>query len=128
MKNKELFERITKIKSDIVREMFTESYNKMNYKERQKLAKILNSFEDSLKNDLNFKAKAIAAYIRMYMEDFHCQHLSNEQMKELNPIIRNAIYTFLVDENDGDTMDISSVCRLNLPSYWEDCEYLRKIV
>jgi len=126
MKNKELFERITKIKSDIVREMFTESYNKMNYKERQKLAKILNSFEDSLKNDLNFKAKAIAAYIRMHMEDFHCQHLSNEQMKELNPIIRNAIYTFLVDENDGDTMDISSVCRLNLPSYWEDCEYLGK--
>jgi len=29
------------------------------------------------------------------MEDFHCRHLSDEQMAELNPIIRNAIYTAL---------------------------------
>ena len=126
MKNKELLERITKIRSGIVREMLTESYSKMNYKERQKFAKTLDSFERSLNNDLNFKAKAIAAYVRMYMEDFHCEHLSNKQMKELNPIIRNAIYTFLVDERNGDTMDILSTCRFNLAPYWEDCEYLRK--
>ena len=126
MKNKELLERISKIKSDIVRDMFIESYNKMNYKQRQKLAKMIGSFEDSLENDLNFKAKAIAAYVRMNMEDFHCKYLSNEQMKELNPLIRNAIYTFLVNERNRDTMDISFVCNLNLPSYWEDCEYIKR--
>lgn len=126
MKNKELLERISKIKSDIVRDMFIESYNKMNYKQRQKLAKMIGSFEDSLENDLNFKAKAIAAYVRMNMEDFHCKYLSDEQMKELNPLIRNAIYTFLVNERNGDSMDISFVCNLNLPSYWEDCEYIKR--
>ena len=47
-------------------------------------------------------------------------------MKELNPLIRNAIYTFLVNERNGDTMDISFVCNLNLPSYWEDCEYIKR--
>lgn len=124
MKNKELLERISKINSDIVREAFTKSYNEMNYRQRQKLAMILDSFEDKLKNDLNFKAKAIAAYIRLNMEDFHCEHLSNAQMKELNPLIRNAIYTFLVDEHNGDTMDMSFVCNLNLAPYWEDCEYM----
>jgi hypothetical protein len=125
MKNKELLNRISKIKSDILRNIFTKSYSEMNYRQRQKLAKIVGSFEDDLKNDLNFKAKAIAAYVRMNMEDFHHEHLSDKQMKELNPIIRNAIYTFLVDENDSDTMDISFVCKYNLPSYWEDCEYIK---
>lgn len=126
MKNKELLERISKIKSDIVRDAFIETYNKMNYKQRQKLAKIIGSFENNLENDLNFKAKAIAAYVRMNMEDFHHKHLSDAQMKELNPLIRNAIYTFLVNERNGDTMDISFVCNLNLASYWEDCECIKK--
>lgn len=125
MKNKELLERISKIKSDVVRDAFTESYNKMNYNQRQKLAKRLDSFEESLKNDLNFKAKAIAAYVRMNIEDFHAEHLSDAQMRELNPLIRNAIYTFLVDENEGNTMDMSMMCNLNLAPYWEDCEYMK---
>jgi ribonuclease HIII len=38
-------------------------------------------------------AKYIAIVVRNAMEDFHCKHLSDEQMQELNPIIRNAIYT-----------------------------------
>ena len=125
MKNKELLETIKLVKSDIIRETFIEAYDKMNYKEKQKIAKILEDFKNKIENDLNFKAKAIAAYIRMHMEDFHCNHLSDKQMKELNPIIRNAIYTFLIDESEGDLIHISSVCKLNLPSYWEDCEYLK---
>ena len=124
MKNKELLKRITNIRNDNIKKIFTDSYEEMNYHQRQKMAKMIESFENALENDLNFKAKAIAAYIRMYMEDFHHNHLSDEQMKELNPIIRNAIYTFLVDEMDKNTIHISSVCRLNLPPYWEDCEYL----
>lgn len=127
MKNKELLNRLTKIKSKIVREMMIESYKKMSNDERRKIANALGDFEYMVENDLNFKAKAIAAYIRMNMEDFHCKHLSDAQMKELNPLIRNAIYTFLVNENNGDFFDISAVCKLNLPSYWEDCEYLDEV-
>ena len=40
-------------------------------------------------------AKIIAMTVRNEMEDFHVKHLSDAQMKELNPIIRNAIYTTL---------------------------------
>ena len=38
-------------------------------------------------------AKYIAIVVRNAMEDFHRRYLSDEQMAELNPIIRNAIYT-----------------------------------
>lgn len=41
-------------------------------------------------------SKLIAMNVRNEMEDFHVRHLSDEQMRELNPIIRNAIYTTLV--------------------------------
>ena len=37
----------------------------------------------------------IAMVIRNAMEDFHAKHLTDEQMKELNPIIRNAVCTAL---------------------------------
>ena len=29
------------------------------------------------------------------MENFHTKHLTDAQMKELNPVIRNAVYTAL---------------------------------
>ena len=35
-------------------------------------------------------AMYIASVVRNAMEDFHGRHLSDEQMKELNPIVRNA--------------------------------------
>ncbi len=37
----------------------------------------------------------IAMYIRNEMERFHSEHLSDEQMKKLNPIIRQAVYNIL---------------------------------
>jgi len=40
---------------------------------------------------LRYYAKYIAMVIRNAMEDFHCRHLSDEQMAELNPIIRDAV-------------------------------------
>lgn len=40
-------------------------------------------------------AKLIAIVVRNAMEDFHCEHLSDEQMRLLNPIVRNAIATAL---------------------------------
>ena len=46
--------------------------------------------------------KYLAIVIRNAMEDFHYKYLSEEQMKELDPIIRNAIYTALYAiENQG---------------------------
>ena len=33
--------------------------------------------------------------IRNAMEDFHCEHLTDDQMKDLNPIIRDAVCTAL---------------------------------
>jgi hypothetical protein len=40
-------------------------------------------------------ANYIAMVIRNAMEDFHCEHLNDNQMKDLNPVIRNAICTAL---------------------------------
>ena len=47
------------------------------------------------KESLQTWAKVIAMHVRNEMEDFHCAHLSDAQMKELNPIIRRAIYETL---------------------------------
>ena len=49
-----------------------------------------------LREKENYVAKLIAALVRNSMENFHCKYLSDAQMKELNPIIRNAIYTAMV--------------------------------
>lgn len=40
-------------------------------------------------------AMVVAMSVRNAMEDFHCANLTDEQMRELNPIVRNAIYTAL---------------------------------
>ncbi len=40
-------------------------------------------------------AKYIAIVVRNAMEDFHSRHLIDAQMRQLNPIIRNAIFTAL---------------------------------
>jgi hypothetical protein len=41
--------------------------------------------------DVDPETKMLACYIAMVvrnaMEDFHCQHLTDDQMKELNPIM-----------------------------------------
>ena len=73
--------------------------------------------------DENKTAKLIAAIVRNQMEDFHCKHLSDEQMKELNPIIRNSIYTALIYMNEKPT-SMLGYYHLWVPDYWEDCELL----
>ncbi len=68
-------------------------------------------------------ATYIAVVVRNAMEDFHCEHLSDEQMKELNPIIRNAIVTALHAFNNYQQVDAAKrFMDYNLsmiPSYWE---------
>jgi hypothetical protein len=71
----------------------------------------------------NSAAKLIAIVVRNCMEDFHVKHLSDAQMKELNPIIRNAIYTALVQMRENPD-GMGGYGQLYMPQYWEDCELL----
>jgi predicted DNA-binding protein YlxM (UPF0122 family) len=68
----------------------------------------------------NFYAKLIAANVRNNMEDFHCKYLSDTQMKELNPLIRDAIYTAMV--NMTEKPEYINHYHQHVPPYWEDCE------
>jgi hypothetical protein len=65
----------------------------------------------------------IASVVRNAMEDFHCRHLSDEQMKELNPIIRDAICTALFAyENYHRSIAAQNFVDFNIrliPDYWE---------
>jgi len=68
----------------------------------------------------NFYAKLIAANVRNNIEDFHCKYLSDAQMKELNPLIRDAIYTAMV--NMTEKPEYIDFYHQHVPPYWEDCE------
>jgi hypothetical protein len=46
-------------------------------------------------DDIKLLLKIIAISIRNNIEDFHVNYLSDSQMKELNPLIRNGIYNAL---------------------------------
>ncbi|MBD2078780.1 hypothetical protein [Leptolyngbya sp. FACHB-17] len=77
-------------------------------------------------------AMIIAMYVRNEMEDFHCQHLSDAQMRELNPIIRNAIATALymlrnygTDETSTKTLNFQGML---IPEYWEEPEIAESFV
>ena len=73
-------------------------------------------------------AKYVAMVVRNAMEDFHCKHLSDEQMKELNPIIRNAIYTAIYTYETHTQSDPSKQFveyhLMSIPKYWEEPELL----
>ncbi len=78
------------------------------------------------KRKLNYEqeiAMMIAMTVRNNMEDFHCEHLLDDQMKELNPIIRNAIYTTLhALKNYAKSDGARAFCNFQkqlIPDYWE---------
>ncbi|MBP7937825.1 MAG: hypothetical protein KA354_24560 [Phycisphaerae bacterium] len=73
-------------------------------------------------------ALLIAMVVRNAMEDFHHEHLTDEQMKGLNPIIRNAICTALHAFNHYSSEPaarrfIDYHMRM-VPKYWELPELL----
>lgn len=77
-------------------------------------------------------AMFLAMVIRNAMEDFHHSHLSDEQMKELNPIIRNAIYTGLqalryYDRSEG-ARSFADFQKMLIPKYWEQPELMTDFV
>lgn len=72
-------------------------------------ANFLSSIASELLVDKNRLSKSIAAFIRNKIEDFHVEFLSDEQMRKLNPLIRNAIFSFLSDYKG----DFSSIATLS---------------
>ena len=81
------------------------------------------SAELKLSKESQDMAKFLALVVRNEMEDFHHNHLSDEQMKELNPIIRNAIYTGLhalrhCRTSRGAKAFVAFQTR-QIPNYWE---------
>ncbi|MEA3397132.1 MAG: hypothetical protein U9R05_06685 [Chloroflexota bacterium] len=77
-------------------------------------------------------AMYIAQVVRNEMEDFHVEHLTDDQMRELNPIIRNAIYTALyaMEQAAAGSQAARSYVAFNLhwPDYWEPPELTRDYV
>ncbi len=76
-------------------------------------------------------AKLFAMIVRNAMEDFHAKHLSDDQMKELNPIIRNAICTaFHMIENFSNprVAEYAGFLQMLIPDYWEEPELLADYV
>ena len=80
--------------------------------ERSQGLESLQKMTASMTQDKNRIAKAAAAFLRNKIEDFHVRYLSDDQMKSLNPLIRGAIYSFLVDFGDNYTK-ISSKSNIN---------------
>ncbi|CAG1013500.1 hypothetical protein ANRL4_04953 [Anaerolineae bacterium] len=78
-------------------------------------------FPDANKTQLT--AMYIAMVVRNAMEDFHHDHLTDDQMAELNPIIRNAIYTalYVMDRRHKDLRCLTwfKFTSSLIPSYWE---------
>ena len=73
-------------------------------------------------------SKYIAIVVRNAIEDFHCKYLSDTQMKELNPIIRNAVYTALYTYETSEKSKMSKgfvqFHLMSIPKYWEEPELL----
>ena len=74
----------------------------------------------------------IAMVVRNAMEDFHCEHLSDEQMEEVNPIIRNAVYTalhaFQHYERSPQAREFADFHSRSIPGYWESPELMDNYV
>ena len=84
-------------------------------------------YKDPLKDEKSV-ALYIAMVIRNAMEDFHVKHLSDAQMKEFNPIIRNAVYTALhalslAKKSPTAKRYVGFQLQL-IPDYWEEPQLL----
>jgi hypothetical protein len=87
--------------------------------------------DKEIQSGIKFQSKLISIVIRNAMEDFHTKYLSNAQMKELNPIIRNAVYTALYSmhycKDSMKLMEFISYQSDMIPDYWEEPELNGKV-
>lgn len=85
-----------------------------------------------LDEDTQRFAAYIAMVVRNAMEDFHHRHLTDDQMKELNPIVRNAICTGIHAFHSCECSDEArKFVEFNfrmIPRYWEPPELLPEYV
>lgn len=85
--------------------------------------------DEYLLSQLVLCAKIYAMIVRNAMEDFHCKYLSDAQMRELNPIIRNAIYTALycmVNNEDPGCNQWFYEAQKAIPDDWPEPKLLSK--
>jgi hypothetical protein len=73
-------------------------------------------------------ASYIAMVVRNAMEDFHCEHLGDDQMRELNPIVRNAVCTAVhafqnYEQCEASRQFVDFNVRV-IPGYWEQPQLL----
>ena len=90
---------------------------------RTMLTSALNPANKPPDEQIKMTALFVAMVVRNALENFHSQHLSDAQMKELNPLIRGAIYNALYVYSH---FEISSQAQRfvhyhteMIPSYWE---------
>ena len=87
--------------------------------------------DKEIQEGMKYQSKYISIVIRNAMEDFHSKHLTDAQMKELNPLIRNAVYTALyamqyykdslrMREFVGSQVEM-------IPGYWEEPELIEGV-
>ena len=73
-------------------------------------------------------ASYVAMAIRNALEGFHAEHLTDEQMAQLNPILRDAVATALYAlahrEEDPRCAAFVMFQRMLIPDYWERPELL----
>lgn len=85
--------------------------------------------DKDLLDQLALGAKIYAMIVRNAIEDFHCMYLSDAQMQELNPIVRNAIYTALycmVNYGDSECRRWLSETEDAIPDDWPEPVLLSK--
>ena len=84
--------------------------------------------DQKIQDGMKYQSKYISIVIRNAMEDFHTKHLSDEQMKELNPLIRNAVYTALYTmQYYEDSLRLREFVGSQvemIPGYWEEPELI----
>jgi len=76
-------------------------------------------------NSIQKRTMITAMIIRNEIEDFHVKHLTDKQMAELNPLIRQAIFNAFTlldkaekNEDDGYMVKANDLVRMT-PDYWE---------
>lgn len=74
------------------------------------------------------EAMFVSMVVRNAMEDFHAKHLSDAQMAELNPIIRNAVVSALDafrkrDQHPGAAL-FYQFNKAMIPDFWEPPQFV----
>jgi len=113
----------------MIREMVPIEFNSPKKDSGRECERGKNLFNQRAIKGMQEFSKYVAIVIRNAMEAFHCQHLSDTQMKELNLIIRNAVYTAMYAYESSEKSEMSKRFMeyhlLSIPKYWEPPELLK---